>query len=282
VKDLESEVFRGHRDWGPAAVGKPLSRAPQVASPSPEGTPGSEVVPPTYFDEQHETWRTLCRVQAPAVSQKACDEYLAVRDELDIDEERIPTLVDLDRMLRQRTGWRLVRADGYIPPEWFFRLLADRCFPCMDQVRNAREVLYTSEPDMFHDVIGHLPILASPIISEYYQLFGRAGVHARHVEQTACLDKIYWYSMEFGILNPDGQTDAVESRARVYGAGLITAPTEIFTSLSQAVERRPFSIDAVSAMNVDIRTPNTILFEVRSLDVLAAEFVDWARQERLL
>ena len=88
--------------------------------------------------------------------------------------------------------------------------------------------------------------------------------------------------MEFGILNPDGHAEGVDGRARVYGAGLITAPTEIFTSLSEAVERRPFSIDAVSAMNVDIRKPNTVLFEVRSLDVLAAEFVDWARQERLL
>ena len=264
------------------ALARPLSRAPHVASPCPEGTPGSEAVPPTYFAEQHETWRTLCRIQAPAISAKACAEYLAVRNDLAIDEERIPTLVDLDRTLRRRTGWSLVRADGYIRPEWFFRLLADRRFPCMDQLRNAREMRYTSEPDMFHDVIGHLPMLASPIISEYYQLFGRAGVNARHQEQTGCLDKIYWYSMEFGILNADPETRAIESRARVYGAGLITAPTEIFTCVSDAVERRPFSIDAVSAAQVDIRKPNAVLFEVRSLDDLASEFVDWARHEGLL
>jgi phenylalanine-4-hydroxylase len=224
----------------------------------------------------------MCRIQAPAISAKACDEYLAVRSALAIDEERIPTLVDLDRMLRRSTGWGLVRADGYIRPEWFFRLLADRRFPCMDQLRNARELRYTSEPDMFHDVIGHLPMLASPTISEYYQLFGRAGIHARHDEQTACLDKIYWYSMEFGILNPDADAVATAGRARVYGAGLITAPTEIFASLSDAVERRPFSIDAVSEMHVDIRRPNSVLFEVPSLDALASEFVDWARHEGLL
>jgi phenylalanine-4-hydroxylase len=264
------------------ASGKPRSRAPRVPSPSVEGTPGHAVVPPVYFEEQHETWRTLCRIQSPSIAAKACDEYLTVRHELAIDEETIPSIVELDRVLRQRTGWGLMRADGYIQPKWFFRLLAERCFPCMDQLRHARELLYTSEPDMFHDVIGHLPMLASPIIAEYYQLFGRVGVNARHEEQTACLDKIYWYSMEFGILSPDGGAAGLEGRARVYGAGLITAPTEIFTSLTDAVEKRPFSIGAVSAMHMDIRKPNTVLFEVRSLDDLASELLDWARQERLL
>src|SRR5260370_4130961 len=185
---------------------KPLSRAPRVGSPSAEGTPGHEAVAPIYFDEQPDAGGTLCRIQTRNVAVNACAEYPAVRHELPIDEEKIPTLVDLDRTLRLRTGWGLMRADGYIPPKWFFRLLADRCFPCMDQLRHARELLYTSEPDMFHDVIGHLPMLASPIISEYYQLFGQAGVNARHDEQTACLDKIYWNSMEFGVLNPDAGT----------------------------------------------------------------------------
>jgi phenylalanine-4-hydroxylase len=260
----------------------PLSRAPRVASPSPEGTPGHEVVAPTYFDEQHETWRNLCRIQAPILSTRACDEYLNSRERLEIDEEKIPTLADLDRMLRLRTGWSLMRADGYIPPKRFFRLIADRCFPCMDGLRHAREILYTSEPDMFHDVMGHLPMLGSPVISEYYQLFGRVGKSVRHPEQLASLDKVYWYSMEFGILNPEAGMPAAESQARVFGAGLITAPTEILTSLSEAVERRAFSIEAVSAMQVDIRKPNHVLFEVRSLDVLAARLMDWAKQEKLL
>jgi len=178
-----------------------------------------------------------------------------------------------------------MRADGYIAPRWFFRLLADRCFPCMDGLRHAREILYTSEPDMFHDVMGHLPMLGSPAISEYYQLFGRVGKSARHDQQIACLDKVYWYSMEFGILNPDAgtpQAGQTNRRARVYGAGLITAPTEIRTSLSNAVEKRPFSIDAVMSMHVDIRKPNEVLFEVRSLDVLVTELMDWAKQEKLL
>ncbi len=262
------------------AGSKPLSRAPRTPTPSPEGTPGCDSVAPDYFEEQHDTWRALCRIQAPAVRANGSAEYLVARDILVIDEERIPTLADLDRMLRQRTGWELMRADGYIPPKWFFRLLAERRFPCMDQLRHARELMYTSEPDMFHDVMGHLPMLASPIISEYYWLFGRAGVNARHDEQTACLDKVYWYTMEFGILSDNV---AGEPRgSRVYGAGLITAPTEIFTSLSPAVEKRPFSIDAVSSMHVDIHKPNEILFEVPSLDSLANQFVDWARHERLL
>jgi phenylalanine-4-hydroxylase len=260
---------------------RPLSRAPRVASPSPEGTPGYDVVAPAYFDEQHETWRKLCRIQAPVLSTRACGEYLTSRERLEIDEEKIPTLVDLDRMLRLRTGWSLMRADGYIPPQRFFRLIADRCFPCMDGLRHAREILYTSEPDMFHDVMGHLPMLGSPVISEYYQLFGRVGKSVRHPEQLASLDKVYWYSMEFGILNPESGAPAA-GRARVFGAGLITAPTEILTSFSESVERRVFSIDAVSAMHVDIRKPNRVLFEVRSLDVLAAQLMDWAKQEKLL
>jgi phenylalanine-4-hydroxylase len=265
--------------------GKPLSRAPRVASSSPEGTPGHQVIAPVYFEQQHQTWRNLCRIQAPSITAKACAEYIDARERLVIDEDRIPTLVDLDRMLRLRTGWGLIRADGYITPKWFFRLLADRYFPCMDGLRHAREILYTSEPDMFHDVMGHLPMLGSPAISEYYQLFGRVGKSARHDEQIACLDKVYWYSMEFGILNPDAgapQESQRSSRATVFGAGLITAPTEILTSLSDAVERRPFSIDAALSMHVDIRKPNEVLFEVRSLDVLVTELMDWAKQEKLL
>jgi phenylalanine-4-hydroxylase len=268
-----------------ATNAKPLSRAPRVASPSPEGTPGHKVIAPVYFEDQHQTWRSLCRIQTPAIAMKACAEYIAARERLVIDEDRIPNLVDLDRMLRLRTGWGLMRADGYIAPKWFFRLLADRCFPCMDGVRHAREMLYTSEPDMFHDVMGHLPMLGSPSISEYYQLFGRVGKSARHDEQIACLDKVYWYSMEFGILNPESGTvraGKATSRTSVYGAGLITAPTEIQTSLSDAVEKRPFSIDAVVAMQMDIRKPADVLFEVRSLDQLVSELMDWAKQEKLL
>jgi len=268
---------------GPPTIDEgPRSRDPRVASPSPEGTPGPEVVAPTYFPEQHRTWRQLCRIQAPAISTHACAEYIEARDRLVIHEERIPTLVDLDRMLRARTGWGLIRADGYVPPRWFFRLLKNRIFPCMDGLRHAREILYTTEPDMFHDIMGHLPMLGSPSISEYYQLFGRVGACARHDEQIATLDKVYWFSMEFGVLNPDSGTSDSCGRARVYGAGLITAPTEILTSLSDAVERRPFSIHAVSTMNVDIRNPNEVLFEVRSLDILISELMDWAKQEKLL
>ena len=265
-----------------ATEARPLSRAPQVASPSREGTPGRAVVAPTYFEEQHETWRHLCRMQAPVLSTRACEEYLTARERLDIDEDRIPSLVDLDRMLRLRTGWSLMRADGYIQPKWFFRLIAERCFPCMDGLRNAREILYTSEPDMFHDVMGHLPMLGSPIISEYYQLFGRVGKSARHPQQLACLDKVYWYSMEFGILNPGAGASTAANQARVFGAGLITAPTELLTSFSDAVERRVFSIDAVSAMHMNIHKPNGVLFEVRSLDILATQLMDWAKQEKLL
>jgi phenylalanine-4-hydroxylase len=225
------------------------------------------------------TWRQLCVLQWQRIRERACDAYLVERERLAITEHRIPTLAELDRTLFARTGWRVVRVNGYVQPARFFQMLAAKEFPCMDVVRHAQEMLYTSEPDMFHDVMGHLPMLANPAFGEYYLLFGRAGLRARHEEHLVHLDRIYWFTMEFGIINP---APAEAGQARVYGAGLMTAPTEILTCLTGEVPHEPFSVSGVRGVPVDIRKPNEVLFEITSFENLAAQFEDWACQEQLL
>jgi phenylalanine-4-hydroxylase len=223
-------------------------------------------------------------MQAELAPRYVCAEHLKARRLLNLNEHSIPTLNELDDQLRACSGWGLVKARGYVQPRAFFQLLKQKLFPCNDLIRHHTELDYTSEPDLWHDIMGHLPMLADPVFGEFNHLFGRVGVNVRNDEQSEILDKVYWFSMEFGIINPGATTDAVGplSSARVYGAATVAAVGEMVMSLSESVERRPFSISAVSKGGMDVARVNHILFEIPSFESLLDQFTEWARSERLL
>lgn len=255
--------------------GLALPRTPRSGSSSAEGTIGSEVEPVVYYEYQHETWRRLLALQAELVRDRCCKEYSAGRRLIAQFENHIPSIPELDAWLETQTGWRLVRADGYVTPAKFFEFLANGHFPCMDQLRHEKELLYSPAPDMYHDIVGHLPMLCQPRFSEYYRTFGRAGVRARHLEQAQALDRIYWFTMEFGLV-------ATESEPLAYGAALLTGLSELITSRGVHVERESFTIDAAIRTHTDVMRPNEKLYVTRDFDTLVTEFVAWARDERLL
>jgi phenylalanine-4-hydroxylase len=237
-----------------------------------------------YWPKQHQTWKTLCAAQAELIPGRAISHYLKARASCGIDENRIPAITELDAIVHDHTGWRLVRVDGYVKPAQFFSMLAAKTFPCMDGIRNARELYYTSEPDMFHDVFGHVVTLADPTYSEYYNVFGRVGERAVTPEHINALHKIYWFSMEFGLVNPtalDGK-ERDPSKTCAYGAALMAGLNELTNSIGSGFEKRPFTIDAVLASETDVHKVNSTLFEVTSLDAMLSLFCDWARQEGLL
>jgi phenylalanine-4-hydroxylase len=223
-------------------------------------------------------------MQAELAPRYVCAEYLAARKLLNLDESFIPDLHELDGELRACSGWGIIKARGYVQPRVFFQLLKQKLFPCNDLIRHHTELDYTSEPDLWHDIMGHLTMLADPVFGEFNHLFGRVGVNVRSDEQSEILNKVYWFSMEFGIINPGATTDAVGplSSARVYGAATVAAVREMAMSLSEAVERRPFSISAVSKVETDVARVNHILFEIPSFESLLDQFTEWARSERLL
>ncbi len=254
-----------------------LDRSPLRPSPSPVGTIAEAIVPAIYHERQHETWRQLCKRQLQAWRGRVDDELQAAQQCLFHDAHQIPTLAELSRRLGSRYGWRLVRVDGLVPFETFVGYLAERIFPCSDFIRDLSEVEYTNEPDMFHDLMGHLPTLNHPFFAMLNQMFGDAGLRVRTPEQQLMLEKIYWYCMEFGLINPTafGGRRRDQRKMRAYGAGLLAAPRELEETFEGAVEIRPFAISDIVSAPIDVYKPNEFLFEVDSFATLGREVTSW-------
>ncbi len=263
---------------------KPRSRQPLVNSPSKVWARGGEIVPPTYYASQHAAWREMAQMHGEQAPHHVCKEYLDAKRRLAIEEDSIPELRQLDRRLRALSGWGIIKAQGYVQPRVFFQLLKEKLLPCTDLLRHRSEIDYTSEPDMWHDVMGHLPMLVDPVFGEFNHLFGRVGSNVRNDYQFHVLGKVYWFSMEFGVINPlaTAQSAGPLSTARLYGAAHVAAAKEMALGLSEKVEHRPFSIDAVAEMETDVARINHVLFAIPSFESLLSQLVDWARSEHLL
>lgn len=252
-----------------------LPRTPRRPPTSPQGTLGCDVEPVEYFEYQHATWRRLLELQESLSMDHCCEEYRAGRRRIATFGHQIPTLRELDTWVQSETGWRIVRADGYVEPAEFFGFVAERRFPCMDQIRHERELLYSPAPDMYHDIAGHLPMLFSEEISSYYELFGRVGMRARTPEQLLALDRLYWFTMEFGLVRQASQPVA-------YGAALLTGLSEMLTAGGENVVRSAFSIEEAIATPTDVSRPNGVLYVVDDFVSLIDELSRWATAERLL
>jgi phenylalanine-4-hydroxylase len=253
-------------------------------SPSPEGTIGKEILPPEYAQEQHDTWAELYRRQANILEGRVCSEYLAGRELLKYPSGRVPELSYLSEHLRQATGWRIIRVEGYVPEKIFFRLLANKCFPCTDFIRHPSELEYTPAPDMFHDLMGHLPLITNSRFASFFHAYGLAGAAAKTDEEVAWLGRIYWFTVEFGLMNKNAHNPSFRNpdETTIYGAGIVSSVGEIIHSLSSVVKKEPFNVDAISQRVFDIHHMQDTLFEIASFDELESEFRRWASDKTLL
>ena len=272
---------------GPLSVDvqyKALPSHPVHKSPSPEGTIGAAILPPHYAPEQHETWNRLYDAQQELLEGKVCSEYITGRALLDISRTTVPRLADVSASLFAHSGWQLVRVDGYVPENIFFKILASKCFPCTDFVRHPSELAYTPAPDMFHDIVGHLPLFTNPRFASFFHAYGLAGTHAKNEEEVAWLGRIYWYTVEFGLLNPTAHAGAArrEDRCSIYGSGIASSVGEIPHSLSSKVKKKPFHVEAVAQTLFDIHHMQERYFEIASFDELESEFRRWASAKGLL
>ncbi|GAB2878185.1 phenylalanine 4-monooxygenase [Microvirgula aerodenitrificans] len=231
---------------------------------------------PDYSDTEHETWTRLYARQRELLPGRACDEYLAGLARLELSETRLPRLVDISRRIEQYTGWRLTRVAGLVENDDFFTLLAGRCFPSTDFIRKPDELDYTPAPDMFHDLIGHAPLLTHSRFAAFFERFGHAGkaAFASGHPATEWLPRIYWYTVEFGLIR------AAEG-LRIYGSGIVSSPGEVLHSLSDAVTRHDFDLDAIAARDYDIWHMQNDLFVIDSFDQLEDDFAAWCREARL-
>lgn len=255
--------------------GKPIPKGLQECMPDYRDI--HDVAIPEYTAEQHGTWELLLENQGKVLQNRACNEFMAGLEGVQFPKSRIPSLVSISDRIEAHTGWKLMRVDGLVPDKEFFHLLAEKIFPSTDFIRDRSELGYTPSPDMFHDLLGHVPLLVNPRFTAFFEKFGKAGVKAFELGHpaTKMLPRIYWYTVEFGLIrNPEG--------LRIYGAGIVSSPNEVLYSLSEKPAKHPFEIEVVAAKPYDIWHMQEELFVIESFDQLEFEFDRWARRQGLL
>jgi phenylalanine-4-hydroxylase len=236
-----------------------------------------EVEVPNYTKEQHGTWALLMENQKKVLPERACNEFMDGLSKITFPRDHIPKLADISDVIEKFTGWTLMRVDGLVPDKEFFHLLAEKIFPSTDFIRNRDELGYTPSPDMFHDLLGHVPLLVNPRFTAFFEKFGKAGVRAFELghEGTKMLPRIYWYTVEFGMIqNPEG--------LRIYGSGIVSSPNEVLYSLSNKPKKIPFRIEEVAQKPYDIWHMQEELFVIDSFDQLEQEFDRWAKAQGLV
>ncbi|MGS5086504.1 phenylalanine 4-monooxygenase [Hydrogenophaga sp. A37] len=217
-----------------------------------------------YTAADHATWKTLFERQAKLLPGRACDEFVQGMRDLPIGADEIPDFRRLSEVLMQRTGWQIVAVPGLVPDDVFFDHLANRRFPAGNFIRKPHELDYLEEPDVFHDVFGHVPMLMNPAIADFIQAYGQGGLRAQGLGNLAQLARVYWYTIEFGLLQ---QADGL----RIYGAGIASSFTETVFSLdSPSPNRIRLNLERVMRTNYRIDDFQESYFVVRDLDELLA------------
>jgi phenylalanine-4-hydroxylase len=196
-----------------------------------------------YSADDQDIWRTLFKRQLPLAEKYAAPEVLHGMATLGTSPDCIPDFAQCNRILRDLTGWQIVAVPGLIPEQHFYAHLARRQFPVSVWIRNRNELDYLQEPDLFHDFFGHVPLLTNPVFAKFMQAYGEAGPKAESHDAIKMLARLYWYTVEFGLM----QTAA---GLRVYGAGILSSKGEtIFSIESMAPHRVAF--DLVRVMRTD-------------------------------
>ena len=218
----------------------------------------------SYTAEEHAVWKTLFERQSRLLPGRACDEFLAGMQHLPIGPGEIPNFEQLSEILMQRTGWQVVAVPGLVPDDVFFEHLANRRFPAGQFIRKPHELDYLEEPDVFHDVFGHVPMLLNPVIAEFIQAYGQGGLRAKKLGVLEKLARVYWYTVEFGLVRqPEG--------LRIYGAGIVSSATEtVFSVEDPSPNRLGFELERVMRTRYRIDDFQESYFVLDKLDDLLA------------
>jgi len=192
-----------------------------------------------YTDADHDTYRRLYERQSALLAGLACDEFIAALPSLGV-KDHIPRFEEINDRLRPATGWEIVAVPGLIPEVPFFSLLAQRKFPVTDWIRTPQEYDYIVEPDVFHDLFGHVPLLFNPVFADYVQRYGQGGLKAHQLGACEQLSRLYWYTIEFGLMV---QADGL----RAYGAGILSSSGELKYAVTSPQPRR-IQLDLQRAM----------------------------------
>ena len=215
-----------------------------------------------YTVQDHGVWKTLFERQTKLLLGRACNEFVAGMRDLPISAEQVPDFRRLSDVLMARTGWQVVAVPGLVPDEVFFDHLANRRFPAGNFIRKPHELDYLEEPDVFHDVFGHVPMLMNRQIADYIQAYGVGGLRAQGLGRLAQLARVYWYTVEFGLVQ---QADGL----RLYGSGIASSSAETRFALDDASPNRiRFDLRRVMRTRYRIDDFQESYFVLGSLDEL--------------
>lgn len=211
-----------------------MSKISHVHSRPPEGANADWTISQNWeaFNAQdHAMWDQLFARQSEMLPGKAADAFLRGIDVLKLSKPGIPDYRELNERLARVTGWQVVAVPGLVPDDVFFEHLANRRFPAGNFIRQPEQIDYLQEPDIFHDVFGHVPMLADPIFADYMAAYGEGGLRSLNFDALNHLARLYWYTVEFGLIQqPDG--------LRIYGAGIVSSYTESVFALEDSSPNR--------------------------------------------
>lgn len=221
-----------------------------------------------YTPEEHGTWDTLFARQAKLLPGRASEAYLRGLDVLKLSKPGIPDFAELSERLTKLTGWSVVAVPGLVPDDVFFDHMANRRFVAGNFIRRPDQLDYLEEPDVFHDVFGHVPMLADPVFADYLAAYGQGGLRALELGSLKQLSRLYWYTVEFGLVaEPEG--------LRIYGAGIVSSYSESRFALDDPSPNR-IGFDMKRVMQTDYRIDDfqQSYFVIPSFDELLRQTVE--------
>ena len=224
-----------------------------------------------WSDSENKRWQRLFHQQKGLLNGRACDEYLQGLALLNLPEDRVPQLAEVNAVLAETTGWQVVQVSALINFDSFFKLLANKQFPVATFIRNEEEFDYLQEPDVFHEIFGHCPLLTNPDFAHFTHTYGKLG-YAASPKERQCLARLYWFTVEFGLVNTD-------KGLRIYGGGILSSPKETRFALENAsadrramnplvMMRTPYRIDIIQPIYFVIDSLSS-LFDLANSDIMA-------------
>jgi phenylalanine-4-hydroxylase len=245
-------------------------RRDEIAAAALAYVAGDPVPEIAYTEVEHALWRAISEHLAPLHEERACRAYLEAAGRVRLDRERVPQLSEVNAVVRPLLGFRMLPVAGLVSARTFLEYLGRDVFLSTQYMRHHSRPLYTPEPDVVHELVGHAATFASPEFVALNRAFGRAAAHARDAAASARIDRLYWFTMEFGVVEEDG-------RAKAVGAGLLSSFGELqrFEKESDLV---PFDVEAIVETRYDPTAYQARLFLAPSFEKMALDVI--ARLEK--
>jgi len=235
---------------------------PIIAAQTPRADFSIDQVWEAYTEDEHAVWRELYTQQINVLANRAVPEFYEGLEKLNLNEGGIPDFERMNEKLNALTGWTVISVPHLVPDDVFFDHLANRRFPAGRFIRGRDQMDYIQEPDIFHDVFGHVPMLTLPVFANYMQAYGQGGLRSLEFDCLKNLARLYWYTVEFGLINTDKGT-------KIYGAGIVSSRTESKFALDDPSPHRiHFDLERVMLTDYIIDDFQQIYFAIDSFEEL--------------